>query len=746
VGLFSSKKVTNTGTAISPLLDEKPNLIRNAILKASFNDLPFVPTIVETLIAGYNIDPRSYYRQGENGSYRLGLPQGNVPTVTVREDEVKVVIAAEEGLLQTDINFQNIRYEVPSESEISRYILNNTSSFNYDRLTGILTGGIPLEVGFEAKLKFSETVDTNAFLDFEDTPYFYVPPDWHHRMTFEVYNTLDPLITRPDTTTSVQITPNTEYPKIGDFQTQMYVVNYGILDGIGGQSETITFLYSHQTEFYPTLDVYDEEDLQSPYFPIAPIRIDKQMVGDPNHAIPLYANQDFKKELENLLGDTGISLETLQTALEDNPDIDSVDDSYIIFAIPFGSEHDGTIAHSSKDQATLKYCYRYFKYLHDDVQLQDKAEFLVSEAGRGSRAPNFNVVHITDSELLQALYWNYVDIEEIDYLAPNTGVRNNAKSYSMGGTLHEDPPATDEDFYSRSELHFYLHDDDLLTTSKITVHGLYIQNDVIRDNVVVNTLWESFVLNAETPKDGFYVPISYRVLQTLNAREQDDVAFGGLMLVTYAVQVTTIKWYQKASFLKILKIVLFVIAIITMNPTIFTLELAASEIAYLIIESIVVNYLTGEALGIIFNALVDIIGLDAAIIFAILAVIASGGQALDLVNLGATMPTAIQMLEIATALTGEILEDVGRKTKQLASEILDIETAAATAQEKIDAANADLGQMGIDVNWIVDKMLVPEYPSTYYNRTLNPSIGLSSIDTIDYFYDNALNLKIVGNN
>jgi len=759
VGLFSSKKVINTGTAISPLLGEKPNLIRSAILKASFNDLPYVPSIVEALISGYNIDPRAFYAEGESGRYRLGLPQGNVPTIRIREPETQTVIANIEGLDVSDITYTATAFRQLTDNEIGLYILQTNSKYNYDRQQGTFDSGLIMTTGYIAEFVNAEVVVTSQGLSQGDIDEFndldlQAPTVQETRDVIITVNTFDP--NDKENTISLlsfnvpifplvpELGQVSNYPNIRDFESNVIINRYAIPDGNGGTSRVLIFAYDYLTGIYPELNIYNEVDLKSPYFPIVPIRIDKQMVGDINHEQALYKNPDFIDEIDNILSDVGTSLESIQTALNDNPDVGDVDDAYIIFGIPFGSEHDGTIGRSSKDQATLKYLFNYFTYLHDDVQIVDKNRFDLSLAQGRPTGPEFNVIHIRDSELLQALYWNYITIEDVPWDAVGTGGRFNDKVYRQSGLLRNDPPATNEDFYSSSELHYYKYDDVAQTAVKITVSGIYIQNDVIRNKVVVNTLWDSFIVNADAPKDGFYIPVSFRTLQTLSNREANDVAFGSLILVVYALKVTKIKWYQKASFFKLLRIALFVVAIVTANPALLTFDLVVSEVALLIIESIIVNFLLGEALSIIFSILVDIIGVEAAAILAVVATLISGGQTFEILNLSASMPTAVEMLQIATALAGEINVEIGEQINELGQKTKDIMEEADKLQQEIDKVNEQFGllDVGVDTNWLTPPLYKPESPDNFYSRTLTPNIGLASLDVIDYYYDNALSLIV----
>lgn len=758
MGLFSSKTVINTGVAISPLLQEKPNLVRDAILKASFNDLPYVPVIVDAIVNGYNIDPRAFYRYGDTGDYLLGLPNGHVPKVNVRTDAVKELIASfHPSVDASEINYQTLTYKTPSDDEVSRYLFQ--LKYNPDTITGYATEGyasLPDGYVFEYAYGYLTSRITD---EYEDSTLTYYDSDYSLRdlfckLTINIFDPDNREATLTQETITFPIKSDSEPSQfIADtletWEEVVYVVQYQLPDGSGGLGVPLMFMYDIDVGTYPDLDVYDDDQLDSPYFPIVPIRIDQQMVGAEDHEISLYSSEsELYDQADTLLGYVGLDMETLQTALEDNPDINDIDDCYVVFGMPFGSEHDGAIASSSKTKAEIKYLWKYLNYLKDEVQTVDKEAFLASEetAIANGTAPLFNVLHIRDSELITAIYWNYIDVEEVDYMAPfSTSQYRGRKSdwvYSLTGSLKEEPSAENDDFYCQSAMHVYYHDDTAQKSYKLVFHGVYIYQNVYSGKAVINTLWDSFIINADEPKDGFYLPLSWNILQTLNTREENEVAFGSLILVSYAIKKTKVKWYQRAAFLNLVRIVIFVIAVYTQNYQLLSLNVTASQLAYIIIESIVVTLASQAFLSVIFKALVDIIGVDAAVFLAVIATAVGALDGAELIDLAATMPTAVQMLELVSALSDAIVNSVNEKIQDIQSQLETLKSEAEEIQEEIDAANELLGDVGVDINTVIQKVMTAEYPDQFFLRTLSTDIGYTSLDTVDYFYDNALKLKL----
>jgi hypothetical protein len=745
VGLFSSKKVITTGVAISPLMGDKPNLIRNAIIKATINELPYVPTIVESLLAGYNVDPDAYYRQGLTEKYRLGLPQGNVPRIQDRSSEAKQVIADLEGVSVSSIKFNTQPvYGILSDDFLGRIFTQQVQANYIEPETGIdLIQGADVN-GFSAN-RVAEYLGT-GFLTYdfgderEDETIFVEEQDTDLSITYKVYNPNDRANTEVQQAIGYSLKGNNtpEFLTVTDWEFNLYSCSYQLSNGSGGFLAEKYWSYQASSNLYPSLAIFDEEDLNSPYFPIVPIRINKQMVS-PEHDIELYSNEGFIDEVDDILSTVGLGLEQLQTALKDNPDVGDIDDAYVMFNIPFGNDHDGSLLYSSKPQSVLRYCYAYFEYLYNEVQTVDKQTFLASESAvQGtSEAPVYNLLRINDSEFRQILHWNYIEIIDEPWVEVGESGRREG-THRMGGRNFEDISPTETNFYSQAELWFYVYNDEVQTATKIIISGIYTENNVYSNKSVVNTMWDSFIVNADNPKDGLFIPVSYNILTTLSRRDQDEVSFSSLSLVIYALKVTTIKWYKRPAFFKLIRIILFVVAIVTQNYYLLTLDLAVTEVALLIIQSIIINYISGEVLSLIFKVLVDIIGLEASFILAIVAIAYGASVEMGVINPTNLLPDAALILEASSVLTGAVTNKIKKDSFKLLDEFKDLQEDTEKQQEEIEALGFST-DIGIDVNDLVNSVLIrPESPDAFFQRTINPTGGLSTLDTVNYYYDNAL--------
>jgi hypothetical protein len=772
MAIWDDSTVTTVGTSITPLVQEVPNLARNAILRAILGDLPIAETIIGTLLAGYTIKPFSYYREGSSGRYPLGLPSGgNGDTANIQVDAVKDVIATIEGLLVADITYQSIRYAQPTVNEIGYIVAAN--EYGLDKINGQVSnsGYTPPLSGYVVGIQShaylfeqtTETVDLITYLNVYDPNNEEATKTTLSQQDRLVFDLVDD-----------------QYAGIDDWVTIGTLVTYTIPDGSGGQSEPIIFFYNQQTAtgLYPQLLPNNLAEIASPYFPIAPIRIDGQMVGDPEHAQVFY-REDMGAAVTNILKYVNIDLPVLQEAVATNPDVNLIDDSYVMFALPLGANHQPvTITNPwngqqftpnvesrvyKESQPVLKYMFRYFEHLAE-IQTTNKSDFDSAFIGYAFPATPpradvpFNVLDIRDSELQQAVYWNYAEVTEIVYVAPDpepiitiigTGDVYNARGKS-GAKYILIPTVDNRDLdlesvgYAFSKIGVAYYDDVNEKAYYAEIDGLYTQNDVIKDRVVLSTLYEAYFTTDGVPlKDGLALPLAYNILITLSIKEQGEVAYRGLILFNYAIQVTVVEWYQRPAFANLIRIGLVILAL-SGNPQFLAAELGFTEVLYIILEQIIIGELTSQLLSVLFPFIVDLIGLDAAKILAVIAIAVGTADALEIINVATFLPDAITLLQAGVALSNSVGQKTVEELRKIEQESNETANLISKAQDLVDEVLNKFPDVGISAYTLVDASLRVEYPTDFYNRTINPSIGLLSLDVIESYYSNALTTEPIG--
>lgn len=722
MGLFSSKTVITVGTAVTPMLGEKPNLIRQAILEAHFNKVPYTPVIVQRIFDGYGIDHEAFYRKGLNRDYFLGLPSGHIPTESNETDDITALLASKHGVSIEDITLSTITLNRAPTSFIAHYHIYN--KYAYDSNTGYITEQI--DPSLPANYEY-ELLGWNSYSSI--SPY---DPYWGYDameggivLTFEAFDPND----RENTVTTVE-TSDSYYQtisvpeEINDWGYEVWYVTYQV----AGEGMTRYWGYDPTIGTYPEITTYEVGTEISPYYPIVPIRINKEMVTE-NHPESLYA--DNVDSIDDILSTLNLDRVMIQDSLAENPDIGYIDDNYITFALPIGYMHDVENLYKKKTP-TYKYLFRWFKDLFEKVQTVDKTTFDAAIASNPNGVPPYNVLRVRDSELNTLIHWNYITLENETYIYQDSA------PYTMEYTIVPDTKeTTDDNFYSKSYLVFKFRDDDNQVAWKLTVHGLYHVSFTYPGKSVVVTLNDAFNEDEDERVDGLFLPVSYKIVKTLSSSEEQEVLFNALSIISYTLVKTKVKWYQRKVFANFLKIVFIVVGVISLQP-----ELAAfstlTEAALFIVKAIVISLATQYAFSYIFKTLVDLVGADIAFYLAI---------ALSVVTVGSTfrqfkfLPDAQMLVQMTTSLTGEINKDIAESYARIVAKTNELDDAISEVQREIDVALESLSEIGLNVDVLVDSLLYAETPEAFYTRTLGIDNGLRAIDISNY-YDNVLSLEL----
>lgn len=712
MGIFSSKTVITVGTSISPLITEKPNLARSAILRASFNDWEYTPTIIDALLSGYNIDPRGYYNYGKN-KYYYKLPEGHIPQLVVRDEELLNVLASLNNVLPSAIEVIDTDYDTYDETVAGNWFL--VKQGDLDIKTGLISNLPFIPDGEVARI---DSVSINE--KYIDNDGLSVPEIVSVAVSAQITH-FNP--NTPEQTTQIEhferIAP--EDINLLSFFNKAYNTTYKILDETTGEYSTeLYFIYDPELNTYPELNVFEEEDLDSPYYPIVPIRKDKEWVDE---TFPAYETS------VKILNYLSVDMHAIQDALRDNPDVDDVDDSFILLGMPIGKDHD-------RDSIDCKYLYRYFEYLAS-ISKVDKEKF---ESSLSGKRPAFNVIDIRDTGFRTSLYWNYVESREFDFYSESRAGTYELKHFSNRVNARK---TTDKNFYSKDHIEIWYHNEATKKVDVIKVSGLYHVSDVYFGKKVINTITSVFTPIEDERTDGFFLPLSEDIMNTLSKREYTHVAFSSLILLNYAVIQTKLKWYQREAFWRLVQVIIIIISIFTIQPQLAALATATvSEIAYLVVQSIVVNYLIGEAIGYVLGLLAEVIGGEAAVLIAVIAaavaaIYGAGGQ----FNL--KLPFADEILKISNLMLTEIQKLQNQRAKQLQEEITSFRSEYEALKEEIDAAQDLLGTDGyFNPYWVLEgsSILAGESANDFILRNTNLNPNELSIQAVANFTENALRL------
>lgn len=466
------------------------------------------------------------------------------------------------------------------------------------------------------------------------------------------------------------------------------------------------WFYDVENNTYPQISNNFFSASYNDYFPSIIIRKDKVNTVD--------LNNEYSTEAEKIVKYMGSDLKFITEQLLTNEEgqSDVVDDAFLTFGLNIQDPYEGSI----------NYLYEYFLRIYQDIP-DSKSLFNSWYIDRSITKPEYSIKYTNDG-FNSYIEWNYISYDEKVGTIPSKFQRitNIVSSIDIGKIT-----------LNRSELVLRKRLTEN-TYAEIVVHGLYHVSEIVNNKYVIRTLEDS--LNKPTADNeadsGFYIPLSRTVVNSLQLKAKKQVLYASFIIPIYTVQVVKIKWYQRGAF----KIVLYIVAIIV---TIYTTDFSGSSIQAVaaIAANIVTSIIISQALRIV----VDIIGIESALILAVVAAavaIYNGGYS----NTG--LPWAADLLQLATLSFSAISAELQDAFKKLQTEISDFLTDAQTLKEDIERAESLLDTSKYDLLDLKSGRLYfnpYETPDQFYTRSVyeqNP--GVKSFDLLYNYVDRMLKL------
>ena len=720
MGIFSSKTVVQVAASVTPLVTDRPNLARVGVLKAIFGNTDITSTMLTTMLAGYNIEPNRIYNFAKDtNNYFLGLPASTKPEPEPKLDAVESVILAYENKTIADISVNDVFYRTPTTEDRAAYLLQSVGTYDpenewYTALPNLSNGYVGI-VGDIAELELNPPGSREEIGWLAPNEFAY---------TYEITR-FDP-DNRAETEETVSLVIRTDAVDtslVRDWGSPCYIAKYTVrIDGF--YNEDRIFVYDPNTDIYPELDIFPDLVREGEYMPVVPLRLNKEFItedGDPSSVYTKNIDQ-----IDRLLELITLNREDLQENLATNPDIDDIQASYITFSIPIGLDFD---LNAEEKQGTLEYLERYFYYLLTQQKF-DKDAYLAD-------TDLYNAISVRDGGLNTYLHWNYIEIYDGTY-------DSESLKYRLKWELEtEDINAAwfQFTFYNDDGLRLEVHDHNTQTCTVIHVRGLYHISDIYKGKQEVTRVVDAFHPVEEKRTNGFFIPLNYNILRQLPNAKQTAVALDSLSLVNYAVQKTKVKWYERGAFAILVTIVIVVIAVVTQNYALLASgALTASQVALLILQSILVSVITGALLKPILQVLIDIFGIEfVAVVAAVLAVMGFI-DATGIADLSSTLPSAEVLLQASTQLSTAVTDAIGQEIVALQEDYMDFLEEVQSVQDEIDEILETFNANSF-MSDLVMQTKTYESPDQFFRRTNTIDIGLMSLDTIEYFYDNALNIN-----
>jgi len=293
-----------------------------------------------------------------------------------------------------------------------------------------------------------------------------------------------------------------DYPTlIGPAESKTYYnVKYS-LDSAPG--EYIYWEYLRELGTYPSLDASAQisED-ETNTVPIVPLRKNFISVKEGDEAYPTS---------KTLLTRIGLNFDDIVASIEENPDIDQIEDAFILFAINLYTE----------SNIGKQYLYYYFLniYQHADVSQEQY------EAGKDSDTPPVNVISIKEQSFNASILFNYINF------ADNTGSIGSVGTVDIEITVLANTPPDPETglgggVNSYVTIRAQYDDNEYI---QLEVHGLIYMSNVL---TVAGEIKSSLIQLSTNVDDmnNFIIPMPYAILDEFSYTEKEALLYEALTL------------------------------------------------------------------------------------------------------------------------------------------------------------------------------------------------------------------------
>lgn len=751
MGIFSSKKKIVVGTSSSRLVEDDflPNSQVKGLLKAILQEGDIPPYLLDELSNNIGARAERMYAYADR-AYPFGLPTGEFISGNVgRAQLIEVLEALEGATVSIDYNVlcpPNILHigwlklvrdhgYNPTNNRLGALSTVKGTDVYLDKmevvlpaaLVGTYDPGSVSQWGSSTLSGYSPTRPAQEYAPglaafAADTPVVVSSgaTEDHARVTAAWYG--PDLITDLDTgvitrqlLTETFLIGNTEYSDNEDYFHVKYTV--------GGVVKY--WMYRLGAGTYPTLDSLFDTPAQvsGEFFPFVHFRSNGAGLVD--------ASDEFRASVK-MSKYLGIDYADLLGKIEENPDIAQIHDAYLSFVVPARSE----------DQLELRYLFDFFAQLFNagqggqgGVSATQYPTFL---AQLGDNRPD-SLIHIRDTETKVSL--------------ANTGIYRRRITGSIGevGThacifemLNRDRPVVGPEapYIARLLLarpissHTYRRQVTPNVYEEVQVLGLTMRYEVSGD------YWTS----SDEEVDVLLIPLDRSITRDYRIQEREVLYARSLHLIFNSLQVVTVKWYQRAGWATLMKVVAIVMLIISLGQAIkeamavwaaaSSLSAAAWAAFTVLLENIVSSYIISQA----FVLFVKTVGVDLAVVLAVIAAVTGAFQMLEPGSLKNALPSAKSLLQVATGLakgagtvTQGLLQDLAQEASRFEQEMQDQLKLLEKANELLQTNNL-----------LEPFTIFGEHPQDYYRRTIHSgNVGTIGFEALHNYVETALTLPTI---
>lgn len=754
MGIFSSKYVTNVGTTVARVVEDKalPDSVKHGAVTGLFDGgEQFIENVLESLVSSIGVKANRMYNYGKK-KYLYGLPSGAMLSSNSGKELIRSTIAANVG--------QSVVLEYYHFGALNNLHLGWNKlivDHGYNAKTNVL-GNLTAAKGKPVKLTNIAVVVTEASLlelsngsldQWGPSPAGTVTGNNESDAALRKIGSLQkPKLFELDAAAAndylrVEYTWPVDYTAVvegvnvtrtrmdtGSFRIEIVgfdeEADWHQAKYIRADGEIGYWLYMAGTGFYPVIDALHDtahSEENGSYFPFGYFRYNK-VSGNADK------NSEWFKQSKKLMGYVGIDYEAVTDAVHENPSINDVEQAMLMMAVPAITEN----------QIEMRYLYDYFSSLLDltggDL-VQPKpyqSGGSLSEMVQAALNPSqFEAgIVIEDKRFKMALGFSHISHKIVQGTVGDGKVDTYASGWGEdiqvvtgtnvagGGIVSWSTPV--KSHWYRRQTTPTQYEEIRVSNLKMTYH-----------------IFEKYTAVGDENDDILLIPLDRSITHKYSVPDREELYTRGMHYVFNSRVVTEVKWYQQGWFAYLLLIAAIIITIITYGES-FELVISAWALGTLTLEAFVymlaIGVLKYLAVQLAFKLFVKVVGVKLAIIIAIVAALAGGYQAIDAGSIQGA-PWAQELLSISTNLSSGINAELKREFGQLKEEADAFAVFAKTEQKRLDEANKLLD----DHNWMTPMIIFGEKPNDFYNRTVHSgNIGVLGLDAISAYVDVSLTL------
>jgi len=661
------REVIQVDVVAKKLLDpSNENFLAQSVVKAVKLGTSIPAAVLRARGAGINKQIEEYYQYGTKADWVTSPGSFNFSASEELEKSkwgaVASILATKHSVPVNKIRFVKDQVEIryPSLHSIGMQVLQDTGAHNYSITSNtVLYGGI------------------------------------HYELDRFIQGPNDSLIT-------IRLKVSNENDLYGEslYSTEYETISYGNISRssiwyqvqyqiTGTDISTVTRYYNYKNNTAgagneSTLDLAAALVLGGEYYPMAAIRINKEMVSDPANGYPAAR----ALETTELLKTININLKDMEEALvppaSSPTDINDIDDAVLFFAVNMNSSFD----------IAYRYAYEQFKRYHYTIDGGSQQEWLTwnGHSDRNTLERPKNVIQISANTVRFALEWQFSTVKLYSYTGsfstaaqinytrnPLTlistqfpsNVENNAvplsgevyRQVKIGTELE-----TDQSGAYRTDYVVFRKKYSATQYVEVVIYGLTISYDIAR----LEGTYGRVIRNLNDMADGgLMFPISRDIVRLFTAADQNAIFRETLHQFIMAKKTTNLAWYATTAFQVLITIVIIAVAIYTGHFELMFTELEAAFAAS-VLEGIVYlgsTYVIGILITMGLEVIIEIVGAEIGIIVALLGTALAlyygrGKTSSTLFNI-----TAQEMMFFSSQLIGATVNVIDKDLQELSNQI-----------------------------------------------------------------------------